>query len=60
MLRGDLDKYWKRFDALTEDNMRKAIKSPDVIRSLRLFIKKKSTINFTDAEVAKAIDKLIS
>ena len=60
VLRGDLDKYWKRFDALTEDNMRKAIKSPDVIRSLRLFIKKKSTINFTDAEVAKAIDKLIS
>ena len=55
-----MDKYWKRFDALTEDNMRKAIKSPDVIRSLRLFIKKKSTINFTDAEVAKAIDKLIS
>ncbi|QJU09308.1 hypothetical protein FBF27_02680 [Candidatus Saccharibacteria bacterium oral taxon 488] len=60
VLRGDLDKYWKRFDALTEDNMRKAIKSPDVIRSLRLFIKKKSTINFTDAEIAKAIDKLIS
>ena len=34
VLRGDLDKYWKRFDALTEDNMRKAIKSPDVAKAI--------------------------
>ena len=44
----------------TEENMKKAIKSPDVIRSLRLSIKKKSTINFTDAEIAKAIDKIVN
>ncbi len=59
VLKGELETYWKRFDALTEENMKKAIKSPEVIRTLRLQIKKKSGINFSDAEIAKSLSEII-
>lgn len=60
VLKGELETYWKRFDTLTEDNMRKAVKSPEVVRTLRLQIKKKSGINFNDSEIAKALAKITS
>ena len=59
VLKGELETYWKRFDALTEENMKKAIKSSEVIRTLRLQIKKKSGINFSDAEIAKSLSEII-
>lgn len=59
VLKGELETYWKRFDALTEENMKKAIKSSEVIRTLRLEIKKKSGINFSDAEIAKSLSEII-
>lgn len=60
VLKGELETYWKRFDALTYDNMKKAIRSPEVIRALRLQIKKKSGINFSDSEIAKSLDEVIA
>ena len=59
VLKGELEIYWKRFDALTEDNFRKALRSPEVIRAIRLQIKRKSNINFTDNEIGKALDVVI-
>ncbi|MDO4870949.1 MAG: type I restriction enzyme HsdR N-terminal domain-containing protein [Candidatus Saccharibacteria bacterium] len=60
VIKGELETYWKRFDALTYDNMKKAVKSPEVIRSLRLQIKKKSGINFSDSEIIKSLDEIIT
>lgn len=59
VIKGELEAYWKRFDALTDENMRKAIKSPEVIKALRLQIKKKSGISFSDSEVAKSVNEII-
>lgn len=60
VLKGELETYWKRFDALTYDNMKKAVKSPEVVRALRLQIKKKSGINFSDNEILKSLDGVIT
>ncbi len=57
--KGELEIYWKRFDALTDSNLRKAIHSPEVIRALRLQIRKKSKINFTDGEITKSLDEIL-
>lgn len=57
--KNELDTYWKRFDALTDKNLLKAIHSQEVIRALRLQIKKKSGINFTDNEITKSLDEVI-
>nr|DAP05179.1 MAG TPA: type I restriction enzyme R protein [Caudoviricetes sp.]DAR37428.1 MAG TPA: type I restriction enzyme R protein [Caudoviricetes sp.] len=59
ILKGELDVYWRRFDALTDDNIRKAVLSPEVVKALRLQIKRKSNINFSDNEVAKALGRLL-
>ena len=60
VLKGELETYWKRFDALTEDNMRKAVKSPEEGRTLLLQIKNKTVKNFHDSEIAKALAKITS
>ena len=60
VLKNELEAYWKRFDALTDDNLCGALYAPEVVRSLRLQIKKKSNINFTDSEISKALDKIIT
>ena len=59
VLKNELELYWKRFDALTSENMIKAIYSPEVLRELRLKIKKKSGIKFTEPEITRALDKII-
>jgi hypothetical protein len=57
--KGELENYWKRFDALTDVNLRKALHSPEVIRALRLQIRRKSGINFADSEITKSLDAIL-
>jgi hypothetical protein len=59
VIKSELETLWKRVDALTEVNLKKALHSPEVIRALRLQVKKKSGINFTDTEIAKSVDAIL-
>jgi hypothetical protein len=60
VVKGELESYWKRFDALTDTNLRKALHSSEVARALRLQVKRKSGINFADSEVIKSLDEILS
>lgn len=57
--KGELDDYWKRFDALTPANVVKAIYTEDVIRAIRLRVKKNCGMNFDQAEITDAIQDLL-
>lgn len=57
--KGELDDYWKRFDALTPANVVKAIYTEDVIRAIRLRVKKNCGMNFDQAEITDAIQGLL-
>lgn len=59
VLKGELDTYWKRFDALTPASLVKTIYSEDVIKSIRLKIKKNSGINFDQNDVLDAVHNLV-
>lgn len=57
--KGELDIYWKRFDALTPTSLIKAIYTEDVIRSIRLGLKKNCGIGFDQQDVAEAVQELL-
>lgn len=57
--KGELDTYWKRFDALTPASLIKAIYTEDVIRAIRLRLKKNCGINFDQQDVAIAVQELL-
>ncbi len=57
--KGELDTYWKRFDALTPSSLVKAIYTEDVIRAIRLRLKKNCGINFDQVDVAEAVQTLL-
>lgn len=57
--KGELDTYWKRFDALTPTSLVKAIYTEDVVRAIRLRLKKNCGINFDQQDVAEAIQHLL-
>lgn len=57
--KGELDIYWKRFDALTPTSLTKAIYTEDVIRAIRLRLKKNCGINFDQQDVAVAVQELL-
>lgn len=57
--KGELDEYWKRFDALTPSNVIKAIYTEDVIRAIRLRIKKNCGVNFDQEEIVDAVQDLL-
>lgn len=57
--KGELDTYWKRFDALTPVSLVKIIYTEDVIRAIRLKIKKNSGINFDQSDVLNAVHELV-
>lgn len=57
--KGELDIYWKRFDALTPTSLTKAIYTEDVIRAIRLRLKKNCGINFDQQDVAIAVQELL-
>ena len=57
--KGELSTYWKRFDALTSASLVKTVFTEDVIKSIRLKIKKNSGITFNQEDVADAVYELI-
>jgi hypothetical protein len=57
--RGELNMYWKRFDALTPSSLVKTLYTEDVIKAIRLKIKKSSGINFDQSDVLSAIHELV-
>ncbi len=58
--KGELNTYWKRFDALTPVSLIKTIYTEDVIRSIRLKLKKNSGISFDQADVLDAVHELVT
>lgn len=58
--KGDMDVYWKRFDALTTPSLVKTIYSADVIKAIRLKVKKNTGINFDQQDVLDAVHELIT
>ena len=57
--KGELDLYWKRFDALTPASLTKAIYTEDVVRAIRLRLKKTCGINFDQQDIASALQELL-
>jgi hypothetical protein len=57
--KGELEEFWKRVDALKPVSLLKTIYTQDVIRAIRLKVKKQSGISFTQDEVLTAIHDLI-
>lgn len=57
--KGELDDYWKRFDALTPASVVKAIYTEDVIKAIRLRLKKTAGITFAQEDVAEAVQGLL-
>lgn len=59
VLKGELDLYWKRFDALTPVNLAKTIYTEDVIKAIRLKVKKTAGISFDQSEILAAAYDLL-
>ena len=57
--KGELETYWKRFDAKTPSNIAKVLFTDDVIRAIRIKIKKMSGIGFNQSEILDAVNELI-
>lgn len=57
--KGELDEYWKRFDALTPASIVKAIYTEDVIRAIRLRLKKNCGMNFDQNDVIDAVQEVL-
>lgn len=58
--KGEMEMYWKRFDALTTASLIKTIYTADVIKAIRLKIKKNSGISFDQDDVLNAVHGLIT
>ena len=58
--KGDLELYWKRFDALTPPNLIKQIYTTDVINCIRKKIRQSSGINFDNDDILEAMHDLIT
>lgn len=58
--KGEMETYWKRFDALTPASLIKTIYTADVIKAIRLKIKKNSGINFDQADILEAVHHLVT
>lgn len=57
--KGELEEYWKRFDALTPTKLAKTIFSEDIIGAIRRKIKRDSGMNFDQTDVLNAVHELI-
>ena len=55
VLKNEIDIYWKKFDALSSDNMKKALLSDDVVGAMKRRIKRSSGITFSSDEIKRAI-----
>lgn len=58
--KGEMELYWKRFDALMPTSLIKTIYTADVMKAIRLKIKKNSGINFEQSDVLDAMHELIT
>ncbi len=57
--RGELEEYWKRFDALSPGKLIKTIYTEEVIGAIRRKIKKDSGMNFDQTDVLNAVHELV-
>lgn len=58
--KGEMEMYWKRFDALTPASLIKTIYTADVMKAIRLKLKKSSGINFDQDDVLDAVHDLVT
>lgn len=58
--KNEMELYWKRFDALTPASLVKTIYSADVIRAIRLKVKKNTNINFDQRDILEAVHQLVT
>lgn len=58
--KGELDVYWKRHNALTPESLIKTVYSEDVIKAIRLKVKKNSGISFDQMQVLDAVHELVT
>jgi hypothetical protein len=58
--KGELEEYWKRFDALSPLKLIKTIYTEDIIGAIRRKIKKDSGMNFDQADVLNAVHELVT
>lgn len=57
--KGELEEYWKRFDALTPVKLTKTLYTEEIVGAIRRKIKKDSGMNFDQADVVDALHGLI-
>jgi hypothetical protein len=57
--KGELEEYWKRFDALSPVKLVKTIYTADIISAIRRKVKKDSGMNFNESDVLEAVHQLI-
>ena len=60
MSKGELETYWKRFDALTPPNLIKQLYTADVVNCIRKRVRAQSGINFDNDDVLNALHDLIT
>lgn len=57
--KGELEEYWKRFDALSPSKLIKTIYTGEIIGAIRRKVKKDSGMNFNESDVLDAVHQLI-
>jgi hypothetical protein len=57
--KGELEEYWKRFDALSPSKLIKTIYTEEIIGAIRRKVKKDSGMNFNEPDVLNAVHELI-
>ena len=58
--KGELEEYWKRFDALTPSKLIKTLYTEEIISTIRRKIKKDSGMTFDQMDVLEAVHELIT
>ena len=56
----ELESYWKKFDALSAQNLIKQVYTKEVVNAIRRKLKKTSNIYFNDEEITDALEVLIA
>ena len=60
VVKGELESYWKRFDALTPTSLIKQLYTADVVNCIRRGLKKNTGINFDNMDIVDALQNLIN
>lgn len=58
--KGELEEYWKRFDALSPLKLVKTMYTEEIMGAIRRKIKKDSGMNFDQADVLNAVHELVT